>query len=252
MREDNPATEIMNSLSECINACAMLCAKQSAIQRDDILDAVSWFIEAAPLNELPAVPSFGISKDMIRSGAAVAAKMQPEVVAWNGISDPPPSLVSLAHEFLVSLGMEQLIRQLAALEANPRLTIGHAQADVATDLASKAAAAICDGINSLCALLAWNDAGAIEAPPVDGATLRKTMAALEEAMREILVGGRIVCSESRVTEEDCARVLRLEELITEWPSAGALSREAVTLAEACVSALWGGVSWRELIANARR
>ena len=31
---------------------------------------------------------------------------------------------------------------------------------------------------------------------------------------------------------------------------GALSAEVVTLAEACGSALWGGVSWRELMAGA--
>ena len=118
--------------------------------------------------------------------------------------------------------------------------------------ASEVAGAISEGVNYLCALLEWNDAGTIEAPPVDGATLRNVMIALEGAMREILYGGRIVATESLVTEEDRARVLRPEELITEWPSSGALSPEAVTLAEACVSALCGGVSWRELMAHARR
>jgi hypothetical protein len=116
----------------------------------------------------------------------------------------------------------------------------------------EAAGAVSEGINVLCALLEWNDAGAIEAPPVDGATLTKTMKALEEAMREVLYGGRIVGAETMVTEEGLARVIRLEEMIAEWPSKEALSPEVVTRAEACVSALCGGVSWRKLMANARR
>jgi hypothetical protein len=76
------------------------------------------------------------------------------------------------------------------------------------------------------------------------------MDALEEAIREILYGGRIVGAES-FTEEDLARVQRLKELIAEGPSTGALSPELVTLAEACVSALSGGVSWKKLMAYAR-
>jgi hypothetical protein len=70
-------------------------------------------------------------------------------------------------------------------------------------------------------------------------------------VREILYGGRVVGAES-ITEEHLARVLELKELTAEWPSAGALSPEVVTLAEACVSALCGGVSWRKLMATARR
>ena len=116
----------------------------------------------------------------------------------------------------------------------------------------EAVGAVSEGVNVLCALLEWNDAGAIEAPPVDGATLAKTMKALEEGMREVLYGERIVGGEKMVTEEGLARVLRLEELIPAWPSRGALSPEVVTLAEACVSGLCVGVSWRDLMAHARR
>ncbi len=108
MREDNPATELMNSLSECINACGMLCLKPAEAQRDAILDAVAWFIEAAPLDDLPTVRTFGMPKDMIRNGAAVAAKLQPEVLAWDGTTEPPLSLVSLAQEFLASVGLAHL------------------------------------------------------------------------------------------------------------------------------------------------
>jgi hypothetical protein len=109
MREDNPATELMNSLAECINACGMLCLRPAEIQRAEVLDAVSWFIEAAPLDELPTVRSFGMPKDTIRNGAAVAAKLQPEVLAWDETTAPPPSLVSLAREFLVTVGMAEQV-----------------------------------------------------------------------------------------------------------------------------------------------
>ncbi len=119
-------------------------------------------------------------------------------------------------------------------------------------LASEVGEVVSEGVNNLCALLEWNDAGAIEAPPLDCVMLKETIDALKEAMREILHGGRLVGVSPLVTEEALARLIRLEELITDWPSIGALSAEVVTLAEACVSALWGGVGWRELMANARR
>ena len=109
MREDNPATEVMNSLSECINACGMLCLRPSEIQREDVLDSVSWFIEAAPLNDLPTVWGVGISKDMIRNGAAIAAKLLPEVLAWDGTEAQSPSMISLSREFLVTVGMAHLL-----------------------------------------------------------------------------------------------------------------------------------------------
>jgi hypothetical protein len=129
MREDNPATEVMNSLSGCINACAMLCLQRLSeltghvevvlpdgqvvttqeAERSAILDAVSWFIEAAPLADLPTVRSFGISKDTIRNGAAVAVRVKAAVLAWDGTSEPPPSLRSLARELLVAVGMEGVV-----------------------------------------------------------------------------------------------------------------------------------------------
>lgn len=105
MREDNPATEIMNALSACINACGMLCLKPLEARRDAALDAVSWFVEAAPLDESHAVRAFGITKDAIRNGAAVATKLRPAVIAWDETTAPPASLVALAREFLVSVDM---------------------------------------------------------------------------------------------------------------------------------------------------
>jgi hypothetical protein len=119
-------------------------------------------------------------------------------------------------------------------------------------LASRVAEAVSEGVNNLCVLLAWNDAGAVGAPPVDGATLKRTMEALAEAMQEALSGGQIVGAESMITEEARARVVLLQASIGAWRSIGPLSAEWVTLADACVSALWGGVSWRQLMANAPR
>ena len=110
MREDNPATEVMHALSECIDACGMLCLLPTEAQRDAVLDAVSWFIEAAPLNDLPTVRSFGpLTKEMLRDGAAIAAKLHPLVLAWDGITAPPLPLVTLAREFLVSIGMDGVL-----------------------------------------------------------------------------------------------------------------------------------------------
>src|SRR5580700_6231721 len=106
MREDNPVTEVANSLCECINACAMLCLQrrnertgQTEIAMPDgrivitpeaeqsaILDAVSWFIESAPLEDLPTVRAPDGTKDMIRHGAAVAVRVKDAVLAWDGTS----------------------------------------------------------------------------------------------------------------------------------------------------------------------
>ncbi len=51
--------------------------------------------------------------------------------------------------------------------------------------------------------------------------------------------------------EDLARVTRLKQLITEWTATGALPPEVATLADPCVTALWGGASWRDLMDNPR-
>jgi hypothetical protein len=131
MREDNPATEIANALSQCMNACAMLCLRRRnaltgqvevvlpdgrivttpEAERDSILDAVSWFVEAASL-DLSAVRWFGsITKDAIRDGASIAARLKPAVIAWDGTAEPPPSLVDLAREFLAAIGKPELGRR---------------------------------------------------------------------------------------------------------------------------------------------
>ena len=116
-------------------------------------------------------------------------------------------------------------------------------------LASEVAGAISEGINSLCALLVWIDAGGAQAPPVDGAELRKVMVALEEAMREIMHGGRLSGAELwHLTEADLASVIRLEVLSAEWTSTGALPPEVATLADGCVKALCGGTGWKDLMA----
>lgn len=134
MREDDPATEVANSLCQCVNACAMLCLQRrneltgqtevalpdgrivitAEAEREAILDAVSWFIEAAPLEDLPTVWAPEGTKDAIRNGAAVAARVKAAVLAWDGTTEPPPSLVSLARELLVTLGWERLLSQGSA------------------------------------------------------------------------------------------------------------------------------------------
>jgi hypothetical protein len=110
MREDAPSTEIGNSLSECANACWML-ASPWAQQTPDprraiILDGVTWFVESAPLVELPNVEG---PKQMIRRAAAIAGEVKDAVVAWDGTMEPPPSLVALARAFLVAVGMSDVV-----------------------------------------------------------------------------------------------------------------------------------------------
>jgi len=109
MREDNPATELMNSLSSCISACAVLCSRPAEARRDDILDDLSWFVDAAPLVDVPTVRTDErLTKEMIRAAAEVAARVKSEVLAWDGTAEPPPPLVALARALLASVGMADL------------------------------------------------------------------------------------------------------------------------------------------------
>jgi hypothetical protein len=115
-------------------------------------------------------------------------------------------------------------------------------------LATDVAGAISEGINVLCALLVWIDAGAVGPRPIDGTELSTLLAALEAAVRELIFGGRLLGAEQwNLTDEDLARVIRLEELSAAWSSTGVLSPELTPLAEQCVKTL-GGQEWRELIA----
>ena len=118
-------------------------------------------------------------------------------------------------------------------------------------LAFDVASAMSEAVDSLCVLLAWNDAGAIGDPPIDGAKLKDAMGALGEAFREVLHGGRLPPLDPPIVEEDLARVVRLEEAIPAWPSTGALPPELIALGEACVAATWRA-SWREILAEARQ
>jgi hypothetical protein len=108
MREDNVVTEIMNAFTECTSACATLANRTAEAKRDDILDAVAWFVEAAPLIDGPNLQG---PTDLLRAGAAVAERLKPAVIAWDGTTEPPPSLVDLAREFLVAISMPDLGKQ---------------------------------------------------------------------------------------------------------------------------------------------
>jgi hypothetical protein len=100
MREDNAATEIANSMSECMDACFLIASESPKEHRATILDGVSWFVEAAPLIESPDVQG---PKDVIRRASEVAGRLQAAVTAWDGATDPPDSLTKLAREFLACI-----------------------------------------------------------------------------------------------------------------------------------------------------
>ena len=103
MCEDDAATEIANSFSESMNACATLASAKWQGQRVAILDAVSWFVEAAPLIDLPSVEG---PKDILRRAGEIAAKLQPAVSAWDGVTDPPDELLKLTNPELVAFQMD--------------------------------------------------------------------------------------------------------------------------------------------------
>lgn len=102
VHHDDPAAEIIRSLCTCLNACAMLRMTPSTAQRRAILDVVSWFIDAEPLQDLPTV-QVNIPKDKLRSGAALAARLKAALVAWDGTGEAPASLLDLARELEVAL-----------------------------------------------------------------------------------------------------------------------------------------------------
>lgn len=106
MREEDAATEIANALSECVNACATIVGEAWQDQRSAVLDAVSWFVEAAPLVDRPDVRGDIDMIRRIRAAAVVAVNLQSAIVAWDGITAPLPPLVSLAREFLAAIGTQ--------------------------------------------------------------------------------------------------------------------------------------------------
>lgn len=116
-----------------------------------------------------------------------------------------------------------------------------------------------EGVNCLCVLLEWNDGGAIGDPPIDAARLFEAVRALESALHEVVHGavrdlvrdGRMSPVEPPILDEDIARVAQIAALIPAWPSTGALPPELVTLGEACVRAMSGGVTWQEIMTEAR-
>jgi hypothetical protein len=111
--------------------------------------------------------------------------------------------------------------------------------------ASEVGGAVSNAVNCLCAFLAWLDGSASRATPFDSADLAAALLALET----VAVAGPSHVGPPPISAEALAGVARLRSLISEWTSTGALPAEAATLAEQCVRALWGGVSWREIMAR---
>jgi hypothetical protein len=110
MKEETTPEEIFNSMSDCANACAALTLTTEASQerRAALFDRVSWFVDSAPLIEGPDVRGAESTKNIVRNAATVAVRLKLAVVAWDGTTEPPPSLVDLAREFLAAIGMPDL------------------------------------------------------------------------------------------------------------------------------------------------
>lgn len=113
--------------------------------------------------------------------------------------------------------------------------------------ASELGGALSEAVNGLCAFLASCEGNANWVGPVHGAELVALLVALETAAGKNAKAGPSRIAPEPISAEDLARVARLRGLISEWMSTGALSSQAVPLAEQCVSALWGGATWRDLM-----
>ncbi len=113
--------------------------------------------------------------------------------------------------------------------------------------ASELGGALSEAVNCLCAFLASCEGSANGVAPVDGAELVAALVALETAASKCATAGPSKSALEPISAEDLARVARLRELISEWMSTGAFSSDAIPLGEQCVSALWGGASWRDLM-----
>lgn len=228
MREDNPATEIMNALSECASACGVVCQIPSEAQREAVLDAVSWFIEAAPLDDLPTVQSVGLSKQALREASTIAANLKAAVLSWDGATAPPPSLVRLAREFLGCVGMHEIGGEDAT--STPETTDAReALVYLVSDMG--------DGIGMLMML-----SGRVSAD-VPRESLLERFAAFEAAygpLAELQAAGRLETGGGILSPELGEQIMRLGALLRLPPESTEAEDAAIeirALAEQCLQAL---------------
>jgi hypothetical protein len=100
--------------------------------------------------------------------------------------------------------------------------------------------AVADGINSLHAILAWIDAGAGGASPIDPTSI-DAMDGLVWALREA-ASGRAQAGREVLTA-DLDRAVLLSERLRDWHASGVVPRDVAELAAGCVEALTGE-DWR--------
>lgn len=115
--------------------------------------------------------------------------------------------------------------------------------------ASELGGAVSEAVNCLCVFLARLDGSTNPVEPVDGAEVVAALVALETVADEIAAADSSRVEPPPISAEALAQVARLRVLISAWMTTGARSPEVAALAEQCVSALWGGVSWRDLMAT---
>src|SRR5262245_43878141 len=90
MTADDPATEIANCFSECLNAVAVIASSRvlhwhrtimtAEARKSAILEALSRVADVAPLLDLPQVDG---PKDALRHAALAAAELRRMVATWD-------------------------------------------------------------------------------------------------------------------------------------------------------------------------
>jgi hypothetical protein len=105
--EDEPATQVANRLCECMEVANSLAAAPlwaryceaipAGERKKKMLDALSDFVEARALLDLPHVRG---PKEMTRRAMAIAAELQQAVAAWDEGTDISPPMKARASEFL--------------------------------------------------------------------------------------------------------------------------------------------------------
>jgi hypothetical protein len=118
MSEDDPATRLVNALTECFEAVVplastqawhRLCQTMATEERKNLIfGAVSVFAGSMPLLDLPEVHG---PKDNIRRAIPIAAELERLLAVWDGEAEPSAAVMTLACDFLACFELTSELRR---------------------------------------------------------------------------------------------------------------------------------------------